>query len=187
MQKRKKMPPKKSEVDRFALIETALRKLKKDELIEQFVMLAKHHDDVHRELESTLKIEKPVGLLLSDTSDAIERATNFDERMLNYNFSVDWQAYEEVETGLRKLVQTGHLDEAKLLALELMKQGSYQVECSDEGLMSDDIESCLTHVIKAMKKVGGDDAQQWATQMIAADRVGFICNCVLKKLQSGKK
>ena len=38
------------------------------------------------------------------------------------------------------------------LSLELMKQGSYQVEMSDEGLMTQDIEECLRVVLKALKK-----------------------------------
>ena len=38
------------------------------------------------------------------------------------------------------------------LSLELMKQGSYQVEMSDEGLMTDDIEECLRVVVQALKK-----------------------------------
>ena len=38
------------------------------------------------------------------------------------------------------------------LALELMKQGSYQVEMSDEGMMTADIEDCLSVVLKAVEK-----------------------------------
>ena len=37
------------------------------------------------------------------------------------------------------------------LALSLMKSGSEQVEMSDEGLMTADIEDCLRVVIKAVK------------------------------------
>jgi hypothetical protein len=36
------------------------------------------------------------------------------------------------------------------LALELMKHGSYQVGMSDEGLMTEDIEACLTVVVKEL-------------------------------------
>ena len=46
------------------------------------------------------------------------------------------------------------------LSLELMKQGSCQVEMSDEGLMTYDIEECLQVVVAALKKCdlppGGD-------------------------------
>ena len=38
------------------------------------------------------------------------------------------------------------------LSLELMKQGSYQVEMSDEGLMTEDIEDCLNVVLKALEE-----------------------------------
>ena len=84
-------------------------------------------------LESKLSIDKPTELLLADIESAIGRATDFDNRMLNRNFDVDWQAYKEVEKGFGKLLKLGQVAEVKVLALKLMKQGSYQVECSDEG------------------------------------------------------
>ncbi|KLU04977.1 hypothetical protein RISK_002970 [Rhodopirellula islandica] len=45
-----------------------------------------------------------------------------------------------------------------------MKRGSYQVACSDEGLMSYEIEDCLKPVIKAVKRVGGESAKQWLSK-----------------------
>ena len=39
------------------------------------------------------------------------------------------------------------------LSRELMEQGSYQVEMSDEGLMAQDIEDRLTLVMKALERV----------------------------------
>jgi len=53
---------------------------------------------------------------------------------------VDWQAYEDVKLELKKLIELGRLQDAKTLALKLMKNGSYQVDCSDEGVMTDDIQ-----------------------------------------------
>jgi hypothetical protein len=35
--------------------------------------------------------------------------------------------------------------------MELMKHGSHQVEMSDEGLMTEDIEGCLNVVLEALK------------------------------------
>ena len=80
------------------------------------------------------------------------------------------------------MVDENHLEEAKSLALDLMKEGSYQVECSDEGLMTDEIVECLTPVIRAVGKAGGAAAVEWAKKMISADRGGFICDEELKKL-----
>ncbi len=187
MAKRKKVPKKKSTVDRFALIEVALRKQTKAELVDLLMATARQHEDVGRELESQLNIDKPVELLLTDAKSAIGRATDFDARMVNHNFDVDWQAYEEVKQGFKKLIKNGQIDEVKSLALELLKRGSYQVECSDEGMMSDDIEACLGPVIRAVKAGEAADAKSWATAMIAADRVGFICDNELKKLVGKEK
>ena len=126
-----KKPRKLAKTDRFPLIEKVLRKRTKAELIETILMIAKDHAVVARELESRLDVEKPLDLRVVDVSSAIDRATDFDERMINYNFDVDWQAYEDVQNGLSQLVKIGHLEDAKSLALKLMKDGSYQVESSD--------------------------------------------------------
>jgi hypothetical protein len=103
--------------------------------------------------------------------------------MTNHNFDVDWQAYADVQKGLSLLVELGHLADAKSLALKLMKDGSYQVECSDEGSMTDDICQCLKPVIQAVKAAGGGEAARWAKDMRLADRVGFVCDKELAKLQ----
>lgn len=63
-----------------------------------------------------------------------------------------------------------------------MKDGSYQVECSDEGLITDDIQDCLKLVIRRVKAEGGTSASKWALEMLLADRVGFICEKPLKRL-----
>jgi hypothetical protein len=179
-----KKPRKRGKTSRFSLIEKALGKRTKAELIEIVVNMAKEHATVSRDLEDQLRIEKPVDLVVADVSSAIDRATDFDEREINYNFDIDWQAYEDAKKGLQTLVDQGHIEDAKLLALKLMKDGSYQVECSDEGLMTDDIEACLVPVIRAVGTPGGEAADKWAKEMQEADRVGFICEHELAKLRS---
>jgi hypothetical protein len=67
-------------------------------------MIAKDHPVVARELESRLDVEKPLDLLVVDVSSAIDRATDFVERMIDHNFDVDWQAYEDVQNGLSQLI-----------------------------------------------------------------------------------
>ncbi len=164
------------------LIRSALSKCKKAELIDFLVEFSKEHLEVRRELETRLNVEKPVSLLVNDIEIAIALATDFDERRMNYNFDYDHESYEAVEKGLKKLIEHGELEEAKRLSLELMKRGSYQVACSDEGLMSYEIEDCLKPVIKAVKRTGGEQAKQWAAEMIRADEGGFICDSELGKL-----
>jgi len=176
-------PRKLAESDRFPLIERVLRKRTKADLVAMILAIAKEHAVVARELEDRLNVEKPVDLLVADVSSAIDRATDFDERMMNHNFDVDWQAYADVQKGLSLLVKQGHLAEAKSLALKLMKDGSYQVECSDEGLMTDNIGQCLKPVIQAVQAAGGVEGAKWASDMQKADRVGFICDKELAKLR----
>ena len=72
------------------------------------------------------------------------------------------------------------------LALELMKQGSYQVEMSDEGLMTQDIEDCLGLVLKAFEKcdLPAVEVSAWCSAMRDNDRVGFIAWESLQSLRS---
>ena len=185
VKKRTKTARKLAKTDRFPLIEKKLRQRTKADLIAMILMIARDHAVVARELEGRLDVEKPVDLLVADVSSSIDRATDFDERMMNYNFDVDWQAYADVQKGLSQLVDLGHLEDAKSLALKLMKGGSYQVKCSDEGLMTEEISECLKPVIHAVKAAGGVEAAKWAKDMRIADRVGFICDKELAKLQGG--
>jgi len=178
-----KRPRKLAKSDRFPLIERELRKRTKADLIAMILEIAREHAVIARELEERLNIEKPVDLLVADVSAAIDRATAFDERMMNHNFDVDWQAYADVQKGLSLLVELGHLEDAKSPALKLMTCGSYQVECSDEGLMSDDICRCLLPVIQSVKAAGGSAAVKWAGDMHKADRIGFICDEELASLR----
>ncbi len=178
-----KRPRKLAKADRFPLIDRELRKRTKADLIGMILEIAREHAVVARELEDRLAVEKPVDLLVADVSSAIDRATDFDERMINHNFDVDWQAYADVQKGLSLLVERGDLENAKALALKLMKDGSYQVECSDEGMMTDDICQCLKPVIQAVRAAGGSEVARWAGAMQQADRVGFICDKELARLR----
>src|SRR5829696_5104555 len=96
------------------------------------------------------------------------------------------EAYGEVKRNLGRLIDSGQLRLAMELALELMKQGSYQVEMSDEGLMTEDIEACLSVVLKALRKCAlpADEVLAWCSAMRANDRVGFIAMESLQSLQA---
>ncbi len=59
---------------------------------ETVIKVAKNHAAVAREREDQWGIEKPVDVLVADVSSAIDRATDLDEREINDNFDVDWQA-----------------------------------------------------------------------------------------------
>ena len=71
------------------------------------------------------------------------------------------------------------------MSLELMDKGSYQVESSDEGLMTDEIEACFSAVLEALQKCGLPAAEviAWCAEMLKRDRVGFICDQELRALQ----
>ncbi len=121
-------------------------------------------------------MEAPPKELAAATRQAIADATDFDERDINRNFSYDYAAYEGVRRNLGRLVDLGQLRLAMELSLELMEKGSYQVEMSDEGLMTQDIEECLEVVTKVLKKSNLPPAEivTWCDKMAAADRVGFV-------------
>jgi len=83
------------------------------------------------------------------------------------------------------LIALGQLRPAMELSLELMKQGSYQVEMSDEGMMTDEIAECLKVVIVALKKcdLPADEVVAWCENMLKSDHVGFLCDDELRALQ----
>lgn len=66
-----------------------------------------------------------------------------------------------------------------------MKQGSYQVEMSDEGLMTRDIEECLAVVTHALKKCDQPPGEviAWCAEIAKRDRVGFIFDRELAALR----
>lgn len=71
------------------------------------------------------------------------------------------------------------------LSRELMDQGSHQVEMSDEGLMTSDIEECLQVVVAALPKsdLPPGEIVAWCKATIASDRVGCIYDRELRALQ----
>lgn len=81
-EERKKKPRKLAKSDRFPLIEQELHKGTKVELVAMILAIAKEHAVVARKSEDRLTIEKPVDLLVAGVSPAIDRATDFDERLV---------------------------------------------------------------------------------------------------------
>jgi hypothetical protein len=149
------------------------------------VELARDDRDILRRLESRLEVEAPPKELVVATRQAIADATDFDERDINRNFSCDYAAYSEVKRNLSRLADLGQLRLAMELSLELMKQGSYQVEMSDEGLMTEDIEECFRVVVTALKKcdLPPGEVTAWCAEMLKRDRVGFIYSRELGELR----
>jgi uncharacterized Zn finger protein len=173
--KQVRVPKKKATTDR---LKAALAKRKKSELIDMIAEIAMSDRGMLRQLESRFGVEAPPDELIDATRAAIADATDFDEREINYNFDYDSQAYSTVKRNLAQLIELGRLREAMNLSLELMSQGSYQVEMSDEGMMTEVIEECLRVVIKAIMKsdLPAPDVTAWCAEMTRQDRVGFICN-----------
>ncbi len=147
--------------------------------------LARDDRNVLRQLDARFALEAPPQELVVATRQAIADATDFDEREINRNFDYDFAAYEAVKRNLGRLVGLGQLRLAMELSLELMDRGSYQVEMSDEGLMTDDIEDCLKVVIQALRKcdLPSSELIAWCRDMLKKDRVGFICEEELKALR----
>ena len=164
----------------------ALAKRTKKELIDVLVELARDNRNVLRQLDARFELEAPSQELAVATRQAIADATDFDERDINRNFSYDYAAYEAVKRNLSRLVGLGQFRLAMELSLELMDQGSYQVEMSDEGLMTDDIEECLKVVIQALRRcdLPASELMAWCRGMLKKDRVGFICEKQLEALQA---
>lgn len=156
----------------------------KGELIEVLVEFARDDRAVLRRLAAHFDLQTPPKELLVATRQAIAEATAFDERDINYNFDYDYEAYSEVQKNLQRLIELGQLRPAMELSLELMAQGSYQVEMSDEGLMTEDLEACFRPVLKALRKCDLPTAEviAWCAQMLKRDRVGFICDQELRAL-----
>ena len=122
--------------DVAARLRKALAKRTKGDLVEVLVELAREDRKILRQLDARFELEAPPKELAAATRQAIADATDFDERDINRNFSYDYAAYEGVKRNLSRLVDLGQLRLAMELSLELMKQGSHQVEMSDEGLMT---------------------------------------------------
>jgi len=162
----------------------AMGKRTKGELIDALVEFAREDRGILRRLDARFELEAPPKELMVATRQAIADATDFDERDINRNFSYDYAAYSAVKRNLSRLIGLGHLRLAMELSLELMKQGSYQVEMSDEGLMTEDIEECLQVVIGTLTKsdLPAGEVVAWCAAMLKSDRVGCICDRELRAL-----
>ena len=163
----------------------ALARRTKGELIDVLVESARDDRAVLRRLAARFELQTPPKELVAMTRQAIADAAAFDKRDINHNFTYDYEAYREVQQNLHCLIELGQLRPAMELSLELMDKGSYQVEMSDEGLMTDDIEACLDVVLKALRKCDLPAAEviAWCAEMINRDRVGFLCDQELRALQ----
>jgi len=172
--------------DVVARLRKALAKRSKGDLVDMLLELAEDDRTILRQLESRFELEAPPKELVAATRQAIADATDFDERDINRNFSYDYAAYEAVKRNLSRLAGLGQLRLAMELSLELMKQGSCQVEMSDEGLMTHDIEECLAVVVKALKRsdLPPADVTTWCEGMLKSDRVGCIYRKELQALRS---
>lgn len=181
----KKFISAKQRSDSAAELRKSLLKQSKAALADILLELAKNDRTVLRQLTARLDVPQTADELVAATRLAIADATDFDERDINYNFAYDDEAYDEVKRNLKRLVESGQLRLAMQLSLELMKDGSYQVEASDEGEMTEDIEDCFSVVFQALKKcdLPADEIVTWCSAMLAADRVGFIAEKELVSLK----
>jgi hypothetical protein len=175
----KRMPPKRKSLPKTNSLEplrAALRKRTKEELIDLVLEWAADSRTTQRELESRLGVEPPHEELVDQTRQAIVDATDFDERQINYNFDYDYAAYKTVARNLERLIKAGQLEQAMELSLELMRRGSYQVEMSDEGMMTEDVERCLRVVLRGVEesKLPAERIAEWCDALRKNDRAGYI-------------
>lgn len=168
-----------------AALRTELSRRTKAELVDALLELAEGDRKLLRQLAARFGAAAAPGELVAATRQAIADATAFDEREINRNFDVDYAAYGEVKRNLRRLVGEGQFRPAMELSLELMKQGSYQVEMSDEGLMTGDIEGCLGVVLEALRKsdLPADKVIAWCSAMLKSDGVKFIATEEIRSLR----
>jgi hypothetical protein len=183
--KPKKAAPAAKRIRPAAALRKALARRTKADLVDLLLELAETDRGILRQLTARFHVAAAPDELVASTRLAIADATDFDERDINRNFDYDYEAYQEVKRNLDRLIGAGHLRTAMQLALELMRQGSYQVEMSDEGMMTADIEDCLSVVLKAVKKcdLAAAEVIVWCSAMLATDRVGFIAQQTLQSLQ----
>jgi hypothetical protein len=163
----------------------ALAGRKKAELVDVLMGLAQADRGVLRQLTARFDVATTPDELVAATHQAIADATAFDKRDINRNFAYDYEAYAAVKRNLGRLITSGQLRQAMTLALELMKRGSYQVEMSDEGLMTEDIEDGLRVVLEALRNcdLPATEVIAWCSAMLENDRVGFIAREPLESLR----
>jgi uncharacterized Zn finger protein len=183
--KPKKSVPARKQPGSATELRRALTKSKKSELVDVLIELAQADRGVLRQLVARFDVATTPDELVAATRRAIADATAFDQRDINRNFDYDYEAYGEVKRNLSRLVASGQLRLAMQLALDLMKRGSYQVEMSDEGLMTEDIEDGLSAVIAAVTTctLPAAEVLAWCSSMLDADRVGFIARKPLEALR----
>jgi hypothetical protein len=192
MSKPKKPAPAQKQPAPATELRRALTKSKKSELVDILMELAQADRGVLRQLVARFDVATTPDELVAATHQAIADATAFDERDINRNFDYDYEAYGEVKRNLGCLIASGQLRRAMPLALDLMKRGSYQVEMSDEGLMTEEIEEGLSVVIAAVTTcdLPTEEVKAWCTAMLDADRVGFIARkpleALLRRVQATK-
>jgi hypothetical protein len=184
--KPRKPVPSRKQPGPTAELRQALTRRKKVELVDVLVELAEADRGILRQLTARFDVAPAPDDLFAATRQAIADATDFDEREINRNFDYDDQAYSEVKRNLGRLIGSGQLRQAMPLALELMKRGSYQVEMSDEGQMTEDIEDCLKVVLESLRKSDLPAAEviAWCSAMLESDRVGFIAREPLQSLRN---
>ncbi len=184
--KREKAVPAGTRTSPVAALSQALARRKKAELVELLLELAQADPGILRQLTAQFDVVAAPEELVAATRQAIADATGFDAREINYNFDYDCAAYREVKRNLDRLIGEGQLRLAMQLSLELMKQGSYQVEMSDEGMMTDDIEDCLSVVLENLKKcdLPAVEVIAWCSAMLENDRVGCIASQPLQSLRN---
>jgi uncharacterized Zn finger protein len=181
----KAIPSRQQPVPASALRQCLSRR-KKAELVDVLVELAEADRGLLRQLTARFDLVTTLDELVAATRLAIADATDFDERQINRNFDYDDEAYNEVKRNLSRMIDSGQLRLAMELSLELMKQGSYQVEMSDEGLMTEDIDDCLSVVIAVLRTcdLPASEVIVWCSAMLDADRVGFIAEKSLRSLRN---
>jgi uncharacterized Zn finger protein len=184
--KPKKAAPAGTQTNPEAALRQALTRRKKAELVDLLLELAQADRGILRKLTAKVDLIVAPEELVAATRQAIAVATDFDEREINHNFDYDYEAYREVKRNLERLIGVGELRLAMQLSLELMKHGSYQVEMSDEGLMTDDIEDCLGVVVKSLEKCDLPAAEviAWCSAMLKNDRVGCIATEPIESLRN---
>jgi hypothetical protein len=186
MSRLKKPAPARNQPEFATELGRALTKRKKSELVDVLIELAQADRGVLRQLTTRFDVATAPEELVAATRQAIAGATAFDERDINRNFDYDDHAYGEVKRNLGRLIASGQLRQAMPLALELMKRGSYQVEMSDEGLMTEDIEGCLNVVLEALRKcdLPASEVIAWCSAMLENDRIGCIAREPLQSLRN---
>ncbi len=184
--KPKKPVPLRPESSPPAALRQVLTKRKKSELVDVLMDLAAGDRTILRQLTSHFAVPSSPDELTAATHQAIADATAFDVRDMNRNFSYDHAAYDAVKRNLTLLIGSGQLRQALPLALELMKRGSHQVEMSDEGLMTEEIEDCLNVVIAAVRTTDlpASEVIAWCSAMLKHDRIGFIAHEPLESLRT---